>query len=106
MAVMMSALALGTISPTFGKQFAVLLDVATVWSIIPYIVCAIALLRIAQVLKRRRRLVQATVGVAVVITSWAVATSRVETLWLTLVLCLAIVALWFALRRRAQPAAA
>jgi arginine:agmatine antiporter len=106
MAVMMSALALGTISPTFGKQFAVLLDVATVWSIIPYIVCAIALLRIAQVLKRRRRLVQATVGIAVVITSWAVATSRVETLWLTLVLCLAIVALWFALRRRAQPAAA
>src|SRR5262249_35822346 len=47
MAVVMSLAALASNSPTLGKQFGVLLDVSTVWCIIPYVVCALALLRLA-----------------------------------------------------------
>jgi arginine:agmatine antiporter len=107
MGVAMSGAALLSNSPTFGKQFGVLLDVSTVWCIIPYVVCAMALLRLAQRLPkgRARLLARLSAVVAIVFTGWTVATGTLTTLWLTLALAAAMILLWLALGRRAQTAA-
>lgn len=103
MAVVMSLVALGTISPTFGKQFDVLLDVSTVWSIIPYVICGLALLRLAKALPPAPRLL-ARLGalLAIAITGWTIATGTEMTLWLTGALSVVTVGLWFAVGRRAR----
>jgi arginine:agmatine antiporter len=103
MAVVMSLAALASNSPTLGKQFGVLLDVSTVWCIIPYVVCALALLRLARRLPRPRERVLARVAAAVAIafTGWTIATGTLTTLWLTLALAVATLILWVAIGRRA-----
>jgi arginine:agmatine antiporter len=108
MGVAMSGAALLSNSPTFGKQFGVLLDVSTVWCIIPYVVCALALLRLAQRLPKGRAQLMARLSalVAIVFTGWTIATGTMTTLWLTLALAVVTLVLWFALGRRAQTAAA
>jgi arginine:agmatine antiporter len=104
MAVVMSLVALGTISPTFGRQFGALVDVATVWSILPYVVCALALLRLARGFARPRVRLIARIGalVAVGFVGWTVATATPLTLWLTLALAVVTVLLWVFVGRRAR----
>jgi arginine:agmatine antiporter len=103
MAVLMTGAALGSNSSSFGKQFGALLDVSTVWCIIPYVVCAFALLRLVRRLPRPRERVLARVAAAAAIafTGWTIATGTLTTLWLTLALAVATVILWFAIGRRA-----
>jgi arginine:agmatine antiporter len=104
MAVVMSAVALATISPTFGKQFGALVDVATVWSILPYVICALALLRLARALPGPRARLAARIGalIAAAVTAWTIATATLLTLWLTLALVAITVMLWFVRGRRAR----
>jgi arginine:agmatine antiporter len=103
LAVVMSLAALASNSPSFGKQFGILVDVSTVWIIIPYAVCALALLRLARTLPPRpRRLARAGALVAMVFTGWTIATGTLTTLWLTLILAVVTATLWLALGRRAR----
>lgn len=104
MAVLMSGAALASNSPSFGKQFGALLDVSTVWCIIPYVVCALALLRLVRRLPRprERRLARIASAVAIVFTGWTIATGTMTTLWLTLALAVVTVILWVAIGRRAE----
>ena len=104
LAVLMSGAALASDSPSFGKQFGALLDVSTVWCIIPYVVCALALLRLDKRLPDpRARLVARIAAVtAIVFTGWTIATGTATTLWLTAGLAVATVILWAAIRMRAS----
>lgn len=106
LAVIMSATALVTASPTFGRQFGELVNVATVWAIIPYVVCALALVRLAKALPspRGRLMARTAAGVAILFTGWTIATSTMTTVWLTLVLAAVTVVLWFVYGRRARTA--
>jgi amino acid transporter len=103
MAVLMSGAALASNSSSFGKQFGALLDVSTVWCIIPYVVCALALLRLVRRLPRPRErfLARGAAAVAIAFTSWTIATGTLTTLWLTLALAVVTVVLWVAIGHRA-----
>lgn len=46
--LLMSAVLLATISPTLGKQFAMLINITVIMTMIQYLVCAVALVRLAR----------------------------------------------------------
>jgi amino acid transporter len=79
MAAAMSAATALTISPTLGRQFQVLINVSTVWCIIPYAVCCLALWRLA----RGRLAEKVAAALALVFNGWLLWTSDVPTRWLT-----------------------
>lgn len=102
MAVVMSAAALATISPTLGRQFGVLINVSTVWAIVPYIVCAAALWRLAAPLAGATRAATRTAAVlALGFNLWLLSTSDRPTIIACGVLTVAVVGLWHGLARRA-----
>jgi arginine:agmatine antiporter len=104
MAVLMTGAALASNSPTFGKQFGVLLDVSTVWCIIPYVVCAFALLRLSgrPASAGGRWGARGAALVAIAFTGWTISTGTAVTLWLTLALAVVTVILWIAIGMRAR----
>ncbi|MGA0602022.1 amino acid permease [Caulobacter sp. KR2-114] len=105
MAAVMSAAVLATVSPSLGKQFGVLINVSTVWVIIPYAVCCVALWRLAGRLSPAARLASRVAAVlALAFNGLLLATSDAPTVWLTAALALAIAILWFAVARRAGKA--
>ena len=88
-------------SPTFGKQYDVLIDVATVWTLIPYVACALAVLRLTRDLAPTpRRLVWALAIVAAVVSAWVALNGSLASLWMTAGLAALTAAVWFALVRR------
>jgi len=102
MAVVMSAAVLATISPTLGRQFGVLINVSTVWVIIPYILCAAALWRLAAPLAgAAKAATRAAAVLALGFNLWLLTTSDRPTVWATGVLAVAVVALWLGLARKA-----
>jgi arginine:agmatine antiporter len=106
MAVVMSVAVLSTVSPSLGKQFGVLINVSTVWVIIPYVFCCLALWRLAGPLSgAARTLTRAVAVLAFAFNVWLLTTSDAPTVWLTAALALAVVILWFTVARRAGKAA-
>lgn len=102
MAIIQSVVAFATISPTFGKQFDVIINVSTVWTIEPYVICSLVMVKLASRLQRPAARLAARIGalVAAAFTVWAIATSEALTLWLSLAMAIVTVILWFAWGRR------
>jgi arginine:agmatine antiporter len=95
MAVVMSAAALASISPTLGRQFEILIDVSTVWAIVPYMICCAALWRLAASLPRQGRIAARSVSAAALAFNlWLLSTGDPVTLGLTLALVVATLGLW------------
>ncbi len=103
MACSMSVIAIVTSSPTLGKQFEALINVSTIWGIIPYIFCAVGLLRLAQRLPSPKAQLGARMGAAaaIVFTGWTVATATLTAQLLTIAVSGLILMLWFIFGRRA-----
>ncbi len=104
MAVVMSAAALLSISPTLGGQFRTLINVSTVWTIIPYGVCGFALISLMRTWpdKRRRRVIQGVALVAGLFDLGLAMTGDLLSLWLTGGLITFSLVTWvFYVRRRA-----
>jgi arginine:agmatine antiporter len=105
MAAVMSAAVLASISPTLGKQFQVLIDVSTVWTIIPYLICCAALWRLARGLTGPARGAARAASLAAFgFNLWLVSTGDPVTLWLTLALVVATIGLWIVAPARRRPA--
>ncbi len=104
MAALMSAALLASVSPSLGRQFAVLINVSAVWTIVPYMICCAALWRMARTLVGRARLAARAVSlIAFGFNLWLFATGDAVTLGLTLALFAVTVGLWFLTAgRRAQ----
>ncbi len=96
MAAVMSVAALASISPTLGRQFGVLIAVSTVWTVIPYALCCVALWRLA----RGRLAERAVAAFALAFNLWLLTTSDQPTALLTGGLIVAVVAGWLTLVRR------
>jgi arginine:agmatine antiporter len=95
MAVVMSAVVLASISPTLGRQFQVLINVSTVWTIVPYMICCAALWRLARGLAAPARTAARAASLAAFgFNAWLVSTGDAVTLWLTLALVAATAGLW------------
>ncbi len=104
MAAVMSAAALVTVSPSLGKQFGVLINISTLWTIVSYIICCGALWRLAAGLRgQARSATRAAAVLAFAFNVWLMSTSDALTAWTSAGLGLVIVALWFALARKAEP---
>lgn len=102
MAAVMSAAVLVTISPSLGRQFGVLINVSTVWVIIPYMVCCVALWRLAGRLAPAARTASRVAAVlAFAFNALLLATSDRPTVWLTGALALVVAILWLLVARRA-----
>ncbi len=101
MAVVMSAAALASVSPTLGRQYGLLINVSTLWIIIPYLACCLALWRMAGALTRRAARIAARAGAlaAFVFNLALMATADPISLWLTGLLVVATVGLWLAIVR-------
>ncbi len=95
-----------TTSPTFGRQFAALVDVSAIWTLIPYLFCAVALALIARGYKGRTRWVlSAVVLVAAVVTGGVLLTATALSFALTATLVAATLSYQFlAARRRPRTA--
>jgi arginine:agmatine antiporter len=107
MATVMSVVVLASVSPTLGRQFQILIDVSTVWTIIPYMICCAALWRLARPLPAAaRRAMRAASLTAFAFNAWLVSTGDAVTLWLTLALVAVTAALGLALALRRRPAGA
>ena len=95
MAVVMSAAALASISPTLGQQFQILINVSTVWAIVPYMICCAALWRLAGALPSAARMSARLVSAAALVFNlWLMATGDAMTLGLTLALVVLTLGLW------------
>jgi arginine:agmatine antiporter len=106
MALVMSAAVLASVSPTIGKQFAVLINVSTVWTIIPYAICCLALWRLSAGIESRalKAAMRGSAAVAFGFNVWLVTTGDLATLWFTLALAAVTLALWLVVRGRASAA--
>jgi arginine:agmatine antiporter len=102
MAAVMSAAAVMSTSKTLGSQFGLLINVSTLWTIIPYAICSLALISLIRAwpASRAKRVMQALAGLALVFNLWLVSTGDPISLWLTAGLIAATVVLWFAIARR------
>jgi arginine:agmatine antiporter len=98
MAAVMSAAALASVSPSLGKQFQTLVNVSAVWTVLPYIVCCLALWRLA----RGRIAERVAAGLALAFNAWLLTTSDMPTVWLTLGLLAVVAALWLVVWRRGR----
>ncbi|HWF00318.1 MAG TPA: amino acid permease [Caulobacteraceae bacterium] len=88
-------------SPTFGRQYEALIDVATVWTLIPYVACALAVFRLTRDLAPGpRRLAWALAVVAAGVSAWVAANGTPASFWLTIALGVLTVLLWIAFVRR------
>ena len=107
MAAVMSAVVLASVSPSLGRQFQVLIDVSTVWTIVPYMICCAALWRLARGLDRPARIAARTASLAAFgFNLWLVTTGDAVTLWLTAALIAATAGLWLIAPSRRAPAPA
>jgi arginine:agmatine antiporter len=102
--------ALLTVSPTLGKQFAMLINVATVLALVIYGYCALALLRFSKEMPTAGgRLLAAALGIlGALFCAWLVVTSDLQLLWWSLGVLLLCVPAWIGFRiaeRRKAPAA-
>jgi LPXTG-motif cell wall-anchored protein len=91
-------------SPTFARQYDVLIDVATVWTLIPYVACALAIFRLTRKFgPTSRGWVWALAVVAAAISGWVATNGSSASLWMTAGLLVLITFLWlvFVRRRRA-----
>lgn len=90
MAVLMTAVALATVSPTLGQQFGVLINVSVVLTLMVYVGCCLALLRFSGVVAGRaaRLGVRAAAGVGMAFSVWVTLASG----WATLSVALALLA--------------
>ena len=108
MAAVMSAAAIASVSPTVGDQFRVLINVSTLWTIVPYAICCLALLNLARTMPpgRARCAAPAAAGLALLFNLWLVTTGDPLSLWLTAGLAAISLALWVLVVRRRSEAAA
>jgi APA family basic amino acid/polyamine antiporter len=96
-----SLVTLLTTSPTFGKQFEALVDLSAIWTLIPYLFCAVALALIARGYRGRVRWVlSAVVLVASVVTGGVLLTATELSFTLTAALVAAIFSYQFLAARR------
>ncbi len=96
-----SLVTLLTTSPTFGKQFEALVDLSAIWTLIPYLFCAVALALIARGYRGRVRWVlSAVVLVASVVTGGVLLTATELSFALTAALVAAIFSYQFLAARR------
>ena len=100
LAIMMSALVLVTIAPTIRRQFEVLIDLATVFTLIPYIWCCLAAARFAGAIRSRawRLTVQASALLAAAFCLGFTASSEPRLLLISLVALAATIPLWIGIR--------
>jgi arginine:agmatine antiporter len=105
-AVAASLVAAISTSPTFAKQYDALIDVSTLWTIVPYILCAAALLRLLQLITGTRQRVFAVVAslIGIVISTGTLASGAGLSLMLTLGLAVVVVVLWWGGVRRTRRA--
>ena len=87
---------LATTSSTFAEQFAAVVDLSAVWTLIPYVLCALALALMSRVNRGRRRWALLAVSlIAAGITGCVVLAGA----WMSYVLTAALTALtaicWF-----------
>lgn len=93
--------ALATTSPTFATQFGALVDLSAMWTLIPYLLCALALALIARVYRGRTRWgLAAVVLVASVVTAGVILTAKPLSYALTIALVAAVVVYWLQAARR------
>ena len=82
---------MATTSPTFGKQFSALVDLSAIWTLIPYLFCALALALIARRYKRCTRFgLFAVALLAAIVTGGVVLTATALSFVLTGVIVTAI----------------
>jgi arginine:agmatine antiporter len=96
----MSVLVVVTISPTLGRQFEVMIDVSTIFTLVPYIGCALAAARLARAITARgpRLMVQACALLAAVFCAWFIAASEPRLLLISVAALTATIPLWLAVR--------
>lgn len=101
MAVLMSGVAVLTVSPTLGEQFTVLINVAVVLSLIVYAYCCLALLRFSAELAERRvrTLARAAAIGGLAFSVWVALASGAQTLAAASGLLAVTAAIWIPLRR-------
>ena len=84
-----------------------LINVSTVWTIVPYMICCAALWRLAGGLDRPARIAaRAASVIAFGFNLWLVSTGDLVTLWLTAALVAATAGLWLIAPSRRSPAPA
>ncbi len=108
LAVLMSLTVFLTLSPTLRRQFEVLIDLSTVFTLVPYIWCALAVVRFARAIASRawRLAVQACALIACAFCIGITVTSDIRLLSLSAACLLATVPIWIGVSlRKAQRAA-
>lgn len=99
--VLMSLVAVMTVSPTLGEQFSVLINVAVLLSLYAYILAGLSLIRLARGFTPGKRLAAtATAGVAIACSAALIATGKPIELAYSLIPIVAGAALYLPLRRR------
>ena len=105
-AVITSAVAAATLSPTLGRQFNALINASVVLSMAVYALCALALWRFAGAIASRswRRGVRLAAVLGVAFSVWVIAVSGLATAALALAILAAAPPLWLLSRRlRSRP---
>jgi arginine:agmatine antiporter len=98
--------ALATTSPSFVAQFGALVDLSAIWTLIPYLMCALALGLIARRYRGRARWgLAGVVLVASVVTACVILTATPLSYAFTVALAAAIVGYWVLATRRGRRAA-
>jgi arginine:agmatine antiporter len=104
MAALMTVAVLATASPTLNQQFALMINLAVILSLMVYIYCCIALLRMSGEMPANRRLAARIVAaLALVFSLWVALEAGPQALIFAAVLLAVTVAAW-PLVRRAGPA--
>lgn len=105
MAVLMTAIAFGTMQPTLAKQFGVLINVTSNLSLAVYALCCVALFRFAGELGRLAGLARATAALGAIFAIWSIAMGDPEMLkvqaWIFAASLPIWALIWWTGRRRA-----
>jgi arginine:agmatine antiporter len=104
--VLMTAATLASASPTLGGQFAILINVSVILSMILYLLCAASLLRLAAEIEApgRRLAARGAAMLAAGFCLWVIATADAALRLPTAATVLLSLALWVVSRARARRA--
>ena len=99
-AVITSAVAAATLSPTLGKQFDALINASVVLTLAVYALCAASLWGFARAIDSatRRRAVRAAAVIALIFCTWVMASSGMTTILLSSAILAAAPLLWLVMR--------
>lgn len=103
MAALMTVAVLATASPTLGEQFALMINLAVILSLMVYIYCCIALLRMSgEMPAERRALARGVAGLALLFSLWVALEAGSQALIFAAVLLVLTFAAWPLVRRGAR----